>query len=319
MSDSSAKTGALGADSPLLRRFWAYLAERFPLGPYTVLVLALTAAVVASAAAGRGVVAVSLREGAAFLVLLLFFFHLRVFDEWKDAEDDRLAHPERVLSRGLVTLRHLAWAGGICAGLQAALAVWLGSPAVLWWGGAFLFSLLMRVEFFAPDFLRRHVLVYAVTHNPVVLLLVLFVDHVHRAGAGFDARALLFGAVATFTTLGFEVGRKIRAPEDEREGQATYTDALGVKPAAALMVALATLAAASTVFVGIVLGTSAVFLVLGPLACLLPALPAFAFARRPTPALAKAVDGAASGGALVVYVALALDVFLRQGVVGSWT
>ena len=316
---SSTDRPPLTAESSFYRRFDAYLVERFPLGPYAVLVAALVAAIVASAAAGRGPVRLSLCEPAAFFVLLFFFFHLRVLDEHKDAADDRLAHPDRILSRGILTLPDLAVVGMVFGAIQLLLVLWLGGAAAVWWGAAMVYSLLMRVEFFAPEFLRRHVLLYAVTHNPVVLLLVLFVDAVYRAGGSWlDPRALAFGALATFTTLGFEVGRKLRAPEDEREGQDTYTRALGVGPAAALMATLAVLAAGAAVAVGLVLSTSLVFLVLGPLVCVLPALTALPFAREPTAKRAKVVDAAASVGALLVYVALAVDVFARQGAIAVW-
>ena len=40
--------------------------------------------------------------GAA--IVWLVFLHLRIFDEHKDAAQDRQAYPDRLLSRGVVTL-----------------------------------------------------------------------------------------------------------------------------------------------------------------------------------------------------------------------
>lgn len=309
---------------PFPARFRLYLAERFPLGPYTVLILALVAAVVAATAARSGApVALGSRALVSFAVVLLAFFHLRVFDEHKDAAADRVAHPERVLSRGVITLRALAVAGGVAIALQAALAALLGTAAFAWWAAAFGYTLLMRFEFFGPGWLRRHIVVYAVTHNPVVGLLVLFVAAAHAGeGAGIAAPLaagpLVFGAIATFSSLGFEVGRKLRAPEDERTGQDTYTAALGIRRAAALLAAVELLTAASAVAATFVLDLWVGFAVVGPLFCALPVAAVVRFARRPTRAAAKAADGAASGAALALYLTLALDVLLGQGVTWTW-
>jgi 4-hydroxybenzoate polyprenyltransferase len=309
------------AARPFATRFRWYLAERFPLGPYALLIGALVAAVAAAAGAGGGPVALSPRHLLAFAVVLLAFFHLRVFDEHKDAAADRLAHPERLLSRGIVTLRELALAGAVALCLQAALAALLGWAALAWWAAAVGWTGLMRVEFFAPAWLRRHIVVYALTHNPVVGLLVLFVAAAHAGGAAPGAPLapgpLVFVALATLSSLGFEVGRKLRAPADERPGQDTYTAALGVGRAAALLVALEILTAAWAVAAALVLDTSRAFAVGAPLVCALPAALALRFARRPTAAAAKALDGAASGAALLLYLGLAADVLVSQGVAWS--
>ncbi len=299
------------------RRFGSYLAERFPPGPYALLIGALCAATVAAADAGAGGVRVGLRDLAAFAVLFLFFFHLRVFDEHKDAETDRLAHPDRVLSRGVVTLRQLARAGAVAILVEAVLSLLLGNAPALHWVAAFVFSGLMAVEFFAPAFLRRHIVLYALTHNPVVILLVLFADAVHRDGAPFAWRVLAFGLVATFSSLGFEIARKLRAPSDEREGQETYTAALGVGPAVALLVAVQVFTSTSAHVAGLVLGASPVFTWGAPVLVWLSALPALSFARKPSPKLAKATDAAATLAALLLYLGLAVDIMVREGI--SWT
>lgn len=41
----------------------------------------------------------------SFFIVLLAFFHLRVFDEIKDYKNDLALHPERPLARGLISIR----------------------------------------------------------------------------------------------------------------------------------------------------------------------------------------------------------------------
>ena len=197
----------LTPDAPFARRFVAYLGERFPLPAYTVLIGALVAGAVATAegaAGGAAPLAVGWRHLGAFATALLLFFHLRVFDEFKDFAADQLAHPERLLSRGVITLRALGWAGVVVLALQLGINVGLGLWALAWWGAAVAFSVLMRFEFFVGDWLRRHLVAYALLHNPIVAWLMLYVDAVHRGTRPFSPLALGFVAVfagATNTPL----------------------------------------------------------------------------------------------------------------------
>jgi 4-hydroxybenzoate polyprenyltransferase len=101
----------------------AWLNERFPLrnGLFFVL-LYLTTVLVARASVADTVV---VRSGDLIGVMALwsFFLLLRVFDEHKDFAADAVAHPERVLQRGLVTLAHLRVLGGCAIALQLAASI----------------------------------------------------------------------------------------------------------------------------------------------------------------------------------------------------
>lgn len=310
----------LTPDAPFARRFVAYLGERFPLPAYTVLIGALVAGAVATAegaAGGAAPLAVGWRHLGAFATALLLFFHLRVFDEFKDFAADQLAHPERLLSRGVITLRALGWAGVVVLALQLGINVGLGLWALAWWGAAVAFSVLMRFEFFVGDWLRRHLVAYALLHNPIVAWLMLYVDAVHRGTRPFSPLALGFVAVASFTSLGFEVGRKLRAPADERPGQDTYTAALGTRTASALlgatMLAGGAAAAATAHLCGAHVGTVA-GLVGATVASLVPVV---SFARRPDARGAKRAELASTLVALVLYGLPVVDIVLRRGVTWS--
>ena len=125
-------------DAPAPARVWAYLQERFPPAPYTVLVVLFfgSASAVARGLAGSGATAWA---GAA--VVLLVFFHLRVFDEHKDALADAEAYPDRLLTQGVVTLPLLASLAAGAIFIEAALSFWIGLPALVAWGATFAFTL----------------------------------------------------------------------------------------------------------------------------------------------------------------------------------
>ena len=69
--------------------FLRYLDERFPIGPYAVLIGAMVAAASAAVAQQQSTsLALGLDQGLVVLMLTLGFFLLRVFDEHKDFEKD---------------------------------------------------------------------------------------------------------------------------------------------------------------------------------------------------------------------------------------
>jgi 4-hydroxybenzoate polyprenyltransferase len=293
--------------------FKQYLAERFPVGPYALLVAAMTAGATAAACQGQDhALMLGGRQFVAFLALMLGFFHLRVFDEHKDFEKDCVAHPERVLSRGVITLVELRRAGRVAIVLGFAAAAPLGLHPLLWWMAVVLFSLAMKVEFGIGDWLNRHIVIYALTHNPIVALMMLFVMVVITGETTVTGSMVLYILLATFSSLAFEIGRKVRAPEDEKEGQDTYTKALGIPPTVALLAVLLVLsggvasAMVSTPWAGLsvfVLAVLAIGLV-------------FRFVFSSTSRGAKKVEAATTFFALLLYLIVAVDVACSHGVEG---
>jgi 4-hydroxybenzoate polyprenyltransferase len=235
----------MGPDAPWPRRFLGWLRERFPPVVYTVLVVLFhgSAVLVAHAFGGGGRLA-----PAAAVVVWLFFLHLRIFDEHKDYEGDVAAYPDRLLSRGVVTLPLLARVGAAALLVQAVLAALLGRVALLAWVAALSFSVAMRYEFGVGRWLNRHMVLYAVTHNPVVAGLAVFLYA--ATSARWDWAYLWYVGVASLGSLAFEFGRKTRLPEEEHPGVPSYTTELGQGPARALLAAtyLATWACASGLF-----------------------------------------------------------------------
>ena len=156
-SPDRARDRAARRRSPRWLGAWAR--ERFPARNLVFyVVFYATALIVGRAAATAGPVAVGPADAAGLLALTAFFLVLRVLDEHKDFAADAVAHPRRVLQRGLVTLGMLRVVGG--AAVAAQLAVMLShdggaGAATGWWLAAAAWSALMAREFFAPAWLRR--------------------------------------------------------------------------------------------------------------------------------------------------------------------
>jgi len=252
---------ALTRESPFGRRLSAYLAERFPLASHGLLIAAYYSSNQFLARTltepGRPMhYDVSTLLGA--VTLLCFFFHLRVFDEHKDYAEDLIHYPHRVLQSGAVTLRHLKVLGGLAIAAEIVLSALRGPAAFVAWLAAFLFSVLMLKEFFVPGWLKRHFLVYAVSHLLVMPLLALMVFSFATGRWPWEA-PFWFGVyawVGFFVTFNWEVSRKIRAPEDEIEGVDTYTRVFGTYGAAWIVLLIRVIDTALVALVGWHLGLS---------------------------------------------------------------
>lgn len=241
-----------------LHRWWVYQRERFPLLAHAPLVAAFSAAAIAFSATLRG--AAPLPGPAVFFTgfatALLFFLQLRIADEFKDFQDDLRHRPYRAVPRGLVTLHELGIVAILAAIAQAALALWL-EPALLIllllvWG----YLGLMTREFFIPAWLKAHPVMYMASHMVIMPLIDLYVAACDWLTAGLSAPPpglYWFLAVSFLNGTVLEVGRKIRAPQDEEFGVETYSVLWGPARAArvwltlVLATALAALIAAAQV------------------------------------------------------------------------
>lgn len=223
----------MGHDAPWPLRLAGWTNERFPPVVYTLLVGLFWGAAVLVA---RGLTAEGALAPQAAVVVWLVFLHLRVFDEHKDFDKDVVAYPDRVLSRGVVTLPLLARVGVAAVVVEGLLAGTLGAWALCAWLATFLFSVAMRYEFGVGRWLNEHIVAYAVTHNPIVAGLALFLYA--ATGARWEWAYLWFVAVASLGSLAFEVGRKTRRVDEEHAGVPSYTTELGQVGARALLVGI---------------------------------------------------------------------------------
>ena len=233
------KPDTAGASVPLTeasgsfpRRIRAYLAERFPLAGYSVLIFSFCSSsqflAHALTAADRPV-RYDLSTIAACVTLICIFLHLRIFDDHKDFRDDCRYWPDRVLQRGVVSLRDLKLLAALALAVELLLAWQNGTAAVVAVLTAIGFTLLMLREFFLGSWLRSRFLLYAGLHLLLmpILALVVFSFSVNRYFWEADRWFWLYSLVGFFTAFNWEISRKIRVPDDEREGLDTYSRIFG--------------------------------------------------------------------------------------------
>lgn len=248
-------------------RFNAYLKERFKVGLnlFGATVFVLSNGLAALSLNGTRLNAeIGVRMALVTAVLFLIFFHLRVFDEHKDYAIDKEAFPERVLSKGWVTLGHLRVLGGIAIALELILALAGGKTVLLWTLGLIGYTVLMLKEFGVGDWLRKQMVLYGMSHMASLYLmsLAVFTSLADLLGPGynpFHPLLLAFAGVSYFLTYSLEIARKIRVPEDELPHVDTYSKLWGIRGAV-----VGTLVCQAIALV--VLGVVAQGLAIGPVA-----------------------------------------------------
>ena len=211
----------------LAHRLWRYMQERFPIFEHGALIAAFSFSGVALSACLRGSNELPHLEVllTALLAALIFFLQLRIADEIKDHEEDCRFRPYRPVPRGLVSLSELKGVAVVGALLQFILTLLL-NPFVLWFLLlAWLYLGLMTKEFFQGKWLRAHHLLYMGSHMLIMPFIDAYITACDWAPAahGPPDGLLWFLLVSFFNGLVIEIGRKIRAPQDEEVGVETYT------------------------------------------------------------------------------------------------
>lgn len=289
-------------------RFLEYQSERFPLLQHGLLITVFTFSAVSYSRVCRGADGfISWDEfvlGA--LTAILFFLLLRLFDEFKDAEEDAKYRPYRPVPRGLVTLPELRTLGivltVVLAGANALIMPQM-LPAIAL---VLLYMGLMAKEFFVRDWLKRHPLIYMASHMVVMPLIDFYttgLDWLNNGAA--PPSGLEFFLIVTFLNgIVIEVGRKIRAAEDEEDGVETYSALYGPRRASWSWIGLliltwgSALLAADYAGYGIV-GTAVLTGIL-----LLCGIPAVLFVRSGSSRHAKLIETAAGVWTIGMYLTL---------------
>lgn len=302
---------------PFTKRLKLYLDERFPLTTHVVVLFAFFFSnyFLAQRLLQPGPAILDLRVPAGMLVVLLTFFLLRIFDEFKDYARDVVAHPERVVSRGIMPLSELRVMGWTVVAAIVLLNLSLGWAAFVAYVFVIGFALLMFKEFFVGDWLNRHVMVYALTHQVITPLLCVYV-YVMAMGSSLGAWSHVFWLqllMGAGTGLGWEIARKVRMPEDEHAEIETYSKAFGPRGAAFIAFGSLSVGAASAVSVGLLTGFPVYAYALLGLGWLVMAAGFVRFFAGPNSKRAKGLDNWAAVLMLLCYVAIALGAVADRG------
>ena len=314
----SKEVHTLSIETPFITRLNAYLAERFPLHSHICMVVIYFLANQFLAQV-LGNPNDPLRIGwftpVGMLFLFCIFFHLRVFDEHKDYDEDIVHYPGRILSRGLITLGNLKALAAAAIATEIACALLSGWAALVAVAVSIAFSWLMLHEFFVRKWLKSHFIIYAFAHMLIMPMLTATIFSFTTQRPFWEAPWLFWAyAVADFFAFAnWEISRKIRVPEDEIEGVESYSKHLGIYKAGYVAMGLRVLNTALAWIVGIYLGLGIFYysgLVLLFLACVVGFL---RFRLNTTRKTAKELEAYGGGYIIMFYLILAVELYRIHG------
>jgi hypothetical protein len=223
----------ISKDDSFVTRLYAYTKERFPVIPLIIstLVIGLN-----SVYCSKFFFSLEVMDTFGHKVILgllnvfLIFFQLRLMDEFKDYEEDRIAYPDRLLSRGIVTKDDLKKVLFSVIGLEIIINLILGPQQLILWAMVFTYSLLMFKEFFIESFLKSFMALYLFTHQLIIPMIIFYFMGLVIDLSAYSIYmpklvvALLALSLPSFI---FEIGRKTWNPEREQEHADSYTKSWG--------------------------------------------------------------------------------------------
>ncbi len=181
--------------------------------------------------------AVGIKEVFAALAVCSFMLLLRISDEFKDFNLDHKLHPERVLQKGYISLKTLAYMATLCILLQVLFNLKYNSPVNIFWLASINWLFLMHNEFFIKDWLKKHSFLYLLSHMTIMPLITAWVLSVYNVPI---MTSTLVISVIFIGSILFELSRKTRGLDEDPRLE-SYPQKIGFKWHACLLVALTAL------------------------------------------------------------------------------
>jgi 4-hydroxybenzoate polyprenyltransferase len=212
------------------KSFYNYQKERFP-----IFVLSLTTiAVILSSAAivieyGEPISKYLKQIIISFITVLLFTFHIRVIDDYKDYLFDLKYHSDRPIQSGVIKIKTLLIIDVIGLFIQAILNLYFSIEAFIWWLIAFSYTILATNEFFIGEKIKRNFFLYNFL-NLIQLLILQFYIYaiIYPSFILTDKLLIIHFIFVMFNITLLEFGRKLKSKEEENIGKDTYSSRLGI-------------------------------------------------------------------------------------------
>ena len=178
----------------------------------------------------------------------MFFFQLRITDEFKDYEEDLKYRPYRPVQRGIISLKALGKIGIATIIIQIILAHVINSKLIYFMLLVWIYMFLMTKEFFIKNWLTERILIYALSH----VVIMIFITLIILKGTGYILEShfletlylsleryeknIFIGLIPLFALnylngIVLEIGRKTRKANEEEYGVQTYSKLWGRKKA----------------------------------------------------------------------------------------
>lgn len=225
----------------MLKRLNIYFKEMYPIIPRLFVGAVIFAEIYFIMLLNHGVTTfdIGIAEVVGSFTIFSFLFMLRIADDFKDYDTDRILFPERPLPSGRVTKKDLAIFLSILLVVTTVLnLVFMNNiPLFLF---LFVYGILMSLWFFQKSKIQKNLFLALITHNPIMMVMNVYIISfacIKYDLPYFNLTNILVAFTLYFPALIWEVSRKIKAPKDETEYM-TYSKMFGYKKATRFVLAI---------------------------------------------------------------------------------
>lgn len=290
-------------------RWYIYQKERFPILMYIPMIAAFSTSAVGYASILRGGKVSALSLITSFITSFTVFALLRIADEHKDFEEDSKYRPYRPVPRGLVKLSELRNIGIALLIVQVIFALVLDYTLVPLLFIAWLYLVMMRKEFFCGEWLRKRHVTYMLSHMLIMPILDFYATACDFAPKGrwdLAPYVLWFISSSFLDGIVIEVGRKMRAPEDEEEGVETYSLIWGRKVCTMVWCGCMALSMVFTFIATNQIGRAKPAYILLPIVLVFNTVNCIKYAKNPTTENSKKIETLSGVWSICDYTALGI-------------
>ena len=227
----------------MLKRLNIYFKEMYPIIPRLLLGFMVFLEIYFIVLLNSGVTdfRLGIQEVVCGFTVFSFLCWLRIADDFKDQEQDKLLFPHRPLPSGRVTKKDLTIFVSILIAVTLVLNLMFMNN-FLFCVILYTYGSLMAIWFFQKHKIQKSLPLALVTHNPVQMIMNIYIISFTVIKYGvkpFTLTNVLAAFTLYFPALIWEITRKIRAPQDETE-YVTYSKLFGYQKATnfALLVTL---------------------------------------------------------------------------------
>ena len=245
-----------------IKNFKIYLNERFPIGKnsFFVLIFTLSGYIYTSLlynskimylfTNGVKITIFQYKIIALFIIIFMFFFQLRITDEFKDYEEDLKYRAYRPVQRGIISLKALGKIGIATVITQIILAHVIDPEIIYFMIFVWIYMFLMAKEFFIKKWLTKRILIYALSHVVIMVFITLVIVEatqyivpknifdvfiLQRYKHNIDFALIPLFALNYLNGIVLEIGRKTRKADEEEHGVQTYSKLWGRKKAVIIL------------------------------------------------------------------------------------
>ena len=246
-----------------IKNFKIYLNERFPLGKnsFFVLIFTVSGYIYTSLLYNSKIINQIFSKEikvpmpwykiiALFIIIFMFFFQLRITDEFKDYEEDLKYRAYRPVQRGIISLKALGKIGIATVIIQIIFAHAINPKIIYYMMLVWIYMFFMAKEFFIKKWLTKRILIYALSHVVIMVFITLVIVEatqyivpknifdvfiLQRYKHNIDFALIPLFALNYLNGIVLEIGRKTRKTDEEEHGVQTYSKLWGRKKAVIIL------------------------------------------------------------------------------------